>query len=41
MQTTIGDSIRLRRPVTDLGGVDSNLSRILSPGYAAEEIDLH
>ena len=38
MQRTIGNSISLRRTVTDLGRVDSSLSGILSPGYAPDEM---
>ena len=41
MQRTIGNSIRLRRTITDLGRVDSSLSGILSPGYAPDEVDRH
>ena len=41
MQRTIGDSISLRRNITDLGAVDSSLSGIFSPGYAPDEVDRH
>jgi ubiquinone/menaquinone biosynthesis C-methylase UbiE len=41
MQRTIGNSIRLRRTITDLGRIDSSLSGILSPGYAPDEVDRH
>ena len=41
MQRTIGDSISLRRNITDLGAVDSSLSGVFSPGYAPDEVDRH
>jgi ubiquinone/menaquinone biosynthesis C-methylase UbiE len=38
---TVGNSISLRRTVTDMGQVDGALSGILSPGYTPEEVDRH